>query len=58
VLGVDKRVLANLYFFLEKTAKNGLTLNEVEAMHEILSALKKLELQMQSQNEKGVRTDD
>lgn len=55
---MDKRVLANLYFFLEKTAKNGLTLNEVEAMHEILSALKKLELQMQSQNEKGVRTDD
>ena len=51
---MDKRVLANLYYFLDKTARNGLTLNEVEAMHEVLVALKQSE---QPQN-KEVPTDD
>jgi coenzyme F420-reducing hydrogenase delta subunit len=51
---MDKRILANLYFFLERTAKQGLTLSEVEVLHEILSALK----QLKPENGKGAHADD
>jgi hypothetical protein len=37
---LDKRVLNNLYLFLERTTKNGLTLDEVGAMQEVLVAIK------------------
>ena len=50
---MDKRILTNLYIFLEKTAKNGLSLTEVRAMSEVIDGLEKLARGLQNDKEES-----